>query len=114
MLGKQVGAVVEGNAGKITSRPVEAWHEAGFDRVCAGSKHDGYRAGRRLGGVRLNVASGYDYGAPIANEIGHQFRQSLPLILRPAEFDHEVLSLGIAGFSEAASQCRHEVGRSIG
>ena len=99
MLGKQVSAVVEGNAGEITSRPVEAWHEAGLDRVCAGGEHDGYGLSRRLGCVRFSVAGGYDYGALTANEIGHQSRQSLFLILRPAEFDRKVLSLSITSFS---------------
>jgi hypothetical protein len=52
LLGMQVGAVVEGNAGEITSRPVEACHKADLDRVFAGGKHDGYGRGRRLGCVR--------------------------------------------------------------
>jgi hypothetical protein len=107
LLGMQVGAVVERNAGEITSRPVEVCHEADLDRVLTGGKPDGYGRSGRLGCVRYSVAAGYDYGALTANEIGHQSRQSLSLIFRPAVFDRKVLSLSITSLSQASSQRRH-------
>src|SRR5262249_45411159 len=99
LLGVQVGAVVEGDAGEITSRPAEACHEADFDWVFAGGEHDGYGRSRHLGCLRVSGAAGYDYGAMAANEISHQCRQSPSLIVRPAVFDRKVPPLSITSFS---------------
>src|SRR5215472_11951525 len=99
LLGVQVGAVIEGDAGEITSRPAEACHEADFDWVFAGGEHDGYGRSRHLGCLRVSGAAGYDYGAMAANEISHQCRQSPSLIVRPAVFDRKVPPLSITRFS---------------
>src|SRR6516165_7881038 len=113
LLGLQVGAVEEGNAGDIASGPVESCHEANLHRVVAGREHDGNRRSCRLGGVRCRFAAGYDYSALTANEIGRQRRQSPLSILCPAVFNRNVLSLNITCFSQATSQRHHEFSRSI-
>ncbi len=56
LLGLQVGAGEEGNAGDIASGPVESCHEANLHRVVAGREHDGNRRSCRLGRVRCRLA----------------------------------------------------------
>jgi hypothetical protein len=42
-----------------------------------------------------------DYGHLPANQVGRQLRQSIGLILRPAIYDRDILTLNVAGVFQA-------------
>jgi hypothetical protein len=90
------GTGVEEHAGDITARPVETAHYTAPERVIAGRKNDRYCRGCRFCCERGIYAAGYNYGAPLANQIGRQRRQSLLPIFRPAIFDSYVLTVNKA------------------
>ena len=72
-----------------------------MDRVIAGREYDRYRCSRRLGCQRSSVATGYNRGAVMLNQISSQSRQSIIVTLRPPIFDQYVLPLDIARFIQA-------------
>ena len=53
-----------------------------------------------------------DHGDPPANQLGHQRRQPVGLIFRPAVFDRDVLALDEACFLQALAERGHAVRRS--
>ena len=78
------------HAGDVAARPVEAGDEAVLDRIGAGSEDDRHRRCCGLGRER-RTAVHHDHGHRQANQIRHQRRQAINLILRIAIFDRDVL-----------------------
>src|SRR5205814_4090326 len=69
-------------AGEVAARPIEAGDEAGLDRISAVQENDRDRRGRGFGSERGRRAAGYAYdGHPAADQIGHQFRQPIAVIV---------------------------------
>jgi hypothetical protein len=71
-------------------------------RVGTYLEHDGYRLGCRLSRPRRQQAAiGEDQGDAAVDEIGYQRGQAVILAVRPAVFDHDVLSFNKARFGQA-------------
>jgi hypothetical protein len=69
----------------------------------------GIPRGRILGGKRRGRRTHRrDHRDRPADQLGSGRRQSIDVIVGPAIFDHEVLSLDIAGFAEASAECRQK------
>ena len=98
------------HARDVAARPVEAGDEAAPDRIAPGREDDRHRRGRGLGRERRNVVPD-DHGHRPANQISHQSRQPIRLIVRRAIFDRDVLALDEACFLQALAERGHEVRR---
>ena len=96
------------HARDVAARPVEAGDQALLDRVAPAREDDRHRRGCGLGRERRNGVPD-DHGHRPANQIGHQSRQPIGLILRRAEFDRDVLALDEACFLQALAERGHEV-----
>jgi hypothetical protein len=77
----------------LAAGTVETSDEAKSDRIGTYLEHDGYRLGRRLSRPRRRQAAiGEDHGDGAVDQIGYQRGQAVILAIRPAVFDHNVLS----------------------
>src|SRR3954469_16964542 len=80
---------------------IEAGDEAVLDRITVGAEHDRDAAGRALGGERSLDSSGRDDDIHFAaDKIGRQPREPLQLTLRPAVFESDVATFGVARIHE--------------
>ena len=83
----------EGDAGDVTTRPIETRDEAVLNRVTAGCEDDrdfrvrGFGRNAPMGAVRS------DHRHLTAYQIGSKVRQSIILVLRPAILDRHILAL---------------------
>jgi len=99
-----------GNAGDVATGPVEACDEAGLHRVAGGAKHDRDRRRCVLGCKCRRHAEGRgDEGDLAANEVGCQFRQAIGVVMRPPEFDGQVLALDVAALAESLAESSHSI-----
>jgi hypothetical protein len=91
--------------GDVAARLPDAGDKAAFDRVVTAREHDRDRAGRLHGDERRIVAASCgDHGHLTPDEFGRERRQPIPLSLRPAEFDRDVLTLDVAGLVQASAK----------
>jgi hypothetical protein len=80
------------DAGDVAARPIEAGYEAVTDRITPAGKDNRNGRGRGFGGkCRIEISD--DQGHGPAQQIGHQRRQSIKVIVGPAIFDRAVLTL---------------------
>ena len=99
-----------GNAGHVSTRPVEGGDQAVFDRVVANGEDDRYRSRRRLGGAGHGIAAHCsDHRHFAADEIGRQFREVVAFVASPAEFDGDVLTFDEARLAQALAERSHEI-----
>ena len=89
----------------VPTRPVEARHDAGPDRVPAIDEDNGNGRRRRLGRQCRGIGVGHDHRDLAANQIGRQHGQLLVSPLRPAAFDRHVPALDVTGFVQALVEC---------
>jgi len=103
-------AAKKAHARDVATRTVQVGDEAVLDRVAPGHEDDRHRRGRGLGReCRSQVPD--DHGHRPANQISHQSRQPINLIVRIAIFDCDVLALDDACFLQALAERGHEVRR---
>ena len=103
-------AAEKAHAGDVAARPVEAGDQALLDRVAAAPEDDRHRRGCGLGGERRIVVPD-DHGHRPAEQIGHQGRQSISLIVRRAILDRDVLALDEARVLQALPERGHDLRR---
>jgi PAS domain S-box-containing protein len=103
-----------GASGEIAARSIETRNQAQLHRVTASGEHDRNRTGRRLGSERWWGANRDDHGNPAADKIDCQCRKAIVLVLRPAIFDRQILSLNIADFRETPPDCVRATSISFG
>jgi hypothetical protein len=96
---------------EIAAGPAEARHQAEFDRIVAGQKHDGDALRRGLGGERSGCrAHGDDDGHLPAHEVGEKRWQRIVAAVRPTVFDRGVAAFDEACLGEALSKARELLG----
>jgi hypothetical protein len=92
------------DAGQVASRPGEASHKAKPDRVFADREDDGDRRGCRLGRQSDMITDSGDHGDLAVDQIGHQLRHPIDLILGPAVGNRHVLALDVAGLLQTLAK----------
>src|SRR5262249_15937835 len=90
----------------IDAWPIEARDQTEFDRVAAAGKNDWYRPGGRLSRQR-RTGIGEDCGNLTGDQISGKRRSSIGLLLGPAIFDRDVLTLDVAGFLQTLTECSY-------
>src|SRR5215831_2015591 len=95
----------EGDTGDVAARPVETGDEAELNRVAAGYEDDRDRRSRRLGYNCRGDIMRSDHRYLPAYQIGREVGQSVVLVLRPAILDRHILTLDVAGFTNALPEC---------
>src|SRR5262245_25292005 len=106
-LASRIGGLAR-QAGYIAARPAEVGHEAGCNWIAAADEHDRYgRDGShcRAPGDILPK----NHGHLPANQIGRKCWEPIELILRPAEFDSDVMAVDEPRFLKAVAECRYSV-----
>jgi hypothetical protein len=99
---------VSAKARDVAFRPGEAGDKAESDRIAAGHEDHRCRRGCRLSCQhRRSIPD--DRGHATADEIGHQHRQLILLIVRPAILDGEVLALDEPGLAQAIPERSNKV-----
>ena len=89
----------------VTTWPVEAPDEAGFDRVHAGAEDDRYCCSGGFGGERCLIAAWRsNNGNAPTNQISGQFRQPIQCIVRPAIFDGDILTFDVASLTQTFAE----------
>src|SRR5262245_40322202 len=87
----------------VPTRPIEAGHEAGLDRIAADGEHARNCLGRCLGRDRRGNRASHDHGHSMVDELGHSGWQSTVLAFpHPAVLDGYILAFDVAGFTKAA------------
>src|SRR5947208_929513 len=105
----------ETRARNVAARPAETGDQPGSNRVAPNREDDRYRRGcsfcceRRRG-----AADRSDDGHLAVDQIGRQRGQLLIPILRPAEFDRDVLSLDKARFIQTSAERSNDKSGVIG
>src|SRR5215472_10064038 len=99
-----------GNAGDVATGPVKVCDEAGLHGVAGGAEHDRDRRRCALGCECRRHAEGRgDEGDSAANEVGCQFRQAIGVVMRPPEFDGQVLALDVAALAQSLAESSHSI-----
>ena len=102
-------------AGDVSPGSIEAVDETKLYRIGADAEDDGNRASRSLGRERrCRTARSSDDSHLALDELGHQCRYTIELILSPTIFDYNIVAIDETGFAEALTKCRGELGASIG
>src|SRR6516225_969902 len=102
-------------AGDVSPGSIEAVDETKLYRIGADAEDDGNRASRSLGRARrCRTARSSDDSHLALDELGHQCRYTIELILSPTIFDYNIAAIDETGFAEALTKCRGEMGASIG
>src|SRR5215831_12979641 len=99
---------LKAHAGYIAARPAEVGHEAGCNWIAAADEHDRYGRGGSHCRARGNILAS-DHGHLSANQIGRECREPIELVLRPAEFDSDVMAVDEPRFLQAIAECRYSV-----
>src|SRR5262249_13498523 len=103
-----------GNAGDVATGPVKVCDEAGLHGVAGGAEHDRDRRRCALGCECRRHAEGRgDEGDSAANEIGCQFRQAIGVVMRPPEFDGQVLPLVVAAPAQSFAETPPSIGERL-
>ena len=102
-LGHQI-AGEHGDAGDVAARSVEAGDEARLHRIAGGHHNDGNCGGPGFGCGGWNVAERSNHPNAQADKIGHQHRQPIMLIVRPAILDCDVLALDETSLVQALAE----------
>jgi hypothetical protein len=93
------------HTGNVAAWPVEAPHEARFDRIHAGAEDDRYGCRGGFGSqCRLIAAWCSNYGNAPTNQVGGQFRQPIQCIVRPTIFDGDILTFDVAGLTQTSAE----------
>jgi hypothetical protein len=100
--------------GQIAAGVRKAGDEALRDGVDAHRKDDRDLRGCVFGSLRRWTTTGDDHIDLAGDEIRGQRRQPLKMILGPAGFDDNVLSVNIAVFSQSLPQCVNLIGERSG
>jgi hypothetical protein len=110
----------DGSAGEVAARPIEARHQAKFDRIGADNKNDRDCLRRGLGGERARCTEQRcNHGNLSMNQIGGQGGQQIVAIPRPAVFNRYISTVSVAHLSETAVKSgkvrapRLSVGRTV-
>jgi hypothetical protein len=88
----------------IATRVAEAGGQPVLNRVVTDPENDRYRRCRPFRKDRRIEAGGRDYRDPPPHQIGCQLGQSVVIIARPAEIEHDILAVNVAGFGEALTE----------
>jgi len=97
-----------GHAGDIAARSAQAFDEAEPDRIAAYFEDDRNGRGRRLCCERRRSSGRGNHCHLTINEVGCHFRQPISSTLGPTVIDRNVLTIDIAGFLQALTECsRH-------
>src|SRR5262249_60581529 len=89
---------------EVAARSGETGDQAVRDRVGADREDNRYRRGGALGRVCGRRPEGCDHIDFAVNEVSGQGGQPIIVPLRPAVLDRYILSLDIAGFTEALAE----------
>ena len=98
--------------GHVAARVREAAHDAVGDRIGRGGHDDRNRAGFH-GGERGRRAARKDHIGLRARELGRERRKAVPLAVRRAVVENEVLALDVAGLAHALPE-RLQVRQVVG
>src|SRR5262249_25632597 len=102
-------------AGRVAARPGKAGDKTKLDRGSADAGDDRDRCGRRFGRLSASGdARRSDNGDATADEVSHERWQAIVSAVQPLVLDHHVLTLDVAGFVEAFTECSDEARRGIG
>src|SRR5262249_7067605 len=104
---------LSGKEAHAAARPTEAGDEAELDRIRAAAEDDGDGRGCCLGGNR-GEAVAHDDRHLTAHKISRQCRESIHLILCPAELNGDVLTLDVASFFQAIAECSYPRLKRVG
>src|SRR6516225_4085403 len=99
---------LKAHAGYIAARPAEVGHEAGCNWIAAADEHDRYGRGGSHCRARGDILA-KNHGHLPANQIGRKCWEPIELILRPAEFDSDVMAVDEPRFLQAIAECRYSV-----
>src|SRR5215470_15082831 len=98
----------EAHPGDIAARAAEARHETAFDWIAAADEHDRYGRGGSAGHAHGDIWAD-DHGHLPLRQIRRECRQPIDLVLRPADFDCDVVAVDEPGFLQAVTECRYPV-----
>src|SRR5262245_54672375 len=99
-----------GNAGNVATWPVKVCDDDGLHGVAVGAENDRDRRRCALGcECRRNAEGRGDEGDSAANEVGCQFRQVTGVVMRPPEFDGQVLALDVAALAQSPAESSHSM-----
>src|SRR5439155_16939460 len=97
------------DTGDVAARSIQASDKAKLDWVQAEAEDNRNRLGCRLGReCHGRAARRSNDSHTAADEIGHQFRNSRKVVLCPAVFDCDVLTLDVAGFAQSFAESREQ------
>src|SRR5262245_38056062 len=99
---------LKAHAGYIAARPAKVGHEAGCNWIAAADEHDRYGRGGSHCGARGDILA-TNHGHLPASQIGRKCWEPIDLILRPAEFDSDVMAVDEPRFLQAVAECRYSV-----
>src|SRR5262249_46817996 len=99
---------LKAHAGYIAARPAEVGHEAGCNWIAAADEHDRYGRGGSHCRARGDILA-TNHGHLPASQIGRKCWEPIDLILRPAEFDSDVMAVDEPRFLQAVAECRYSV-----
>jgi hypothetical protein len=93
------------DTGNVAARSIQAGDETGLDWIASSAENDRDRPSRSLGFHYRSRALWCDNHrhAP-TNQIGRQFRQSLIVIVRPAEFDRDIATFHEPSFAQTSAE----------
>jgi hypothetical protein len=102
------------DSGDITTGMVETADNAGLDRIDPKRKNNWYRRGSRFGGESSGCSPRGNHSDIAVDEIGCQMRQPIIVTLGPPVFDHNIATIDVTGFCEAAPKsCRLRFTKAI-
>src|SRR5262249_5563661 len=99
---------LKAHAGYIAAWPAEVGHEAGCNWIAAADEHDRYGRGGSHCRARGDILA-KNHGHLPANQIGRKCSEPLELILRPAEFESDVMAVDEPRSLQAVAECRYSV-----
>ena len=103
------------DSGRVAAGPGEAGDQTELDRVLGDAEGNRNGRGRRLGReCRCRAPRHRDEAHLPANQIGHQGRKPIELVVGRAGVDRHVLALDVADFGEAAAECAQTRGEIVG
>src|SRR6516162_11645273 len=86
----------------LPTRMVETADNAGLDRINAKRKNNWYRRGSRFGGESSGGSPSGNHSDIAVDEIGCQMRQPIIVTLGPLVFDHNMATIDLTRFCNAA------------
>jgi len=108
----QLGAE-ETRTGDVTSWARQTCDELRGNGIAANRHHNWHRRCCLLGGLGSWRPMRYNHVAPKADQFGGEANESRIVVLGPARFEYEVLSLGVTEVTQALAQ-RLDTGRVAG